>query len=45
MRAEQHRAGLFRGPAAATHYESTTLRGHFASARPDHAPTVTAARR
>ncbi|MCX0274777.1 hypothetical protein NLM24_29600 [Nocardia zapadnayensis] len=26
-------------------YESTTLRGHFAAARPDHAPAVTAARR
>lgn len=26
-------------------YESTTLRGHFASARPDRAPAVTVARR
>ncbi|MEV3960316.1 hypothetical protein AB0M34_05355 [Nocardia sp. NPDC050193] len=26
-------------------YESSTLRGHFASARPDHAPAATAARR
>lgn len=26
-------------------YESSTLRGHFASARPHHAPAVTAARR
>ncbi|MGA6206056.1 hypothetical protein ACPESR_15035 [Nocardia testacea] len=26
-------------------YETSTLRGHFASARPDHAPAVSAARR